>query len=95
MILIGEARQVVVRLRLEIGARDAALSLRVEQRQPALIEERVDKGGNEDGLAGAGETGDAQAQGRRRKARRKVLETARRHAGAVSERSPFQLANAP
>ena len=52
MILIGEARQVVVGLRLEIGARDAPLRMGVEQRQARLIEQRVDEGGDEHGLAG-------------------------------------------
>ena len=73
MVLIGETRQVIVGLRLKIGAGDAPLRLRVEQRQPCLVEQGMDDGSNEDGLAGTGKTSDAETQGWRGEARRKVF----------------------
>ena len=90
MVLIGKARQVIVRLRFEIGAGDAALRLRIEQSQPCLVQEGMNEGGDEDGLAGTGKAGDAKAKARRGEARRKVPEAARREAGAVEERGAVQ-----
>ena len=53
MALIVEARHVVVGLRLEHRRRDAAARIGPEKRQAAAMQEIVDEGGDEDGLAGA------------------------------------------
>ncbi len=60
MVLIGEARHIVVRLRLQDGPRNAPGGICPKQRQSAAMDEIVHQSGNENGLAGPGETGDAQ-----------------------------------
>ncbi len=81
VLLVGEARHAVVGLRLQIGARDAALGHGREERQPAAHQEVADERRDEHGLARAGEPGDAEAHGRRHQvgeARARLSERARR-----------------
>ena len=51
----------------------------------ALVEERMNECGDEDGLAGARKAGDAEPQGRIAEAAGEILEAARRDAGAVDD----------
>ena len=60
--LVVEARHRVVGLRLEVGALDAPLGLGHEERQPPAGDEVADQRGDEDGLAGARQPGDAEPQ---------------------------------
>ena len=60
--LVVEARHRVVGLRLEVGALDAPLGLGHEERQAAAGDEIADERGDEDGLAGARQPGDAEPQ---------------------------------
>ncbi len=60
--LVVEARHLVVRLRLEVGALDAALGFRHEERQASAGDEIANERGDEDGLAGTGQPGDAEPQ---------------------------------
>ena len=64
MPLIVEARHLIVRLRLEIGAEHAAVGDGVEERHAGARHEVVHERGDEHGLAGAGEAGDAEPDGR-------------------------------
>ena len=65
MVLVLEARHRVVRLLLEEGAGDAAGFLRLEQRQPAAMDQIVHEGRDEHRLAGARQASDAEPQRRR------------------------------
>ena len=60
MVLIVEARHRVVGLRLEPGARDPAGGEGLENRKAAAAGQAVDQRGDEDGLAGARQAGDAE-----------------------------------
>ena len=62
--LVVEARHRVVGLRLEPRARDAHAAQRREHRQPPAMQQLMHQRGDEDGLAGAGEAGDAEPDGR-------------------------------
>ena len=65
MRLVVEARHLVVRLRLEMAGEDAPLRIGREEGQPPARDEVPDERGDEDGLARAGEAGDAEPQRRR------------------------------
>ena len=71
MILVLEARHRVVGLFLQEGAGDAPGFLRLEQRQPAAMDEIVDQRRDEHGLAGARQAGDAEPQRWREQRRRR------------------------
>ena len=86
MALVVEARHGVVGLRLELGAGDAAGGIGLEERQPAAMDQIVDQRGDEDGLAGAGEAGDAEPDRRRDEACGAVGEVGERQAGLVGDR---------
>ena len=60
MLLEGEARHGVVGLRLQVGREDAALGGGAQLRHPAALEQVRDQRGDEHGLAGAAEAGDAE-----------------------------------
>ena len=62
VLLVVEAGNRVVGLRLEIGALDAALGLRKKEGQPAPRHEIADERGNEHGLARARQPGHAEAE---------------------------------
>jgi hypothetical protein len=62
MVLVLEARNRVVGLLLQDRARDAAALLGLEQRQAPPMDEIVDERGDEHGLAGARQSGHADAQ---------------------------------
>ena len=64
MRLIGEARHRVVRLRRQPGAGDPSRCHGLEDREASAAEEAVHQRGDEDGLAGAGQPGDAKTHGR-------------------------------
>ena len=64
VVLVGEAGDGVVGLRLQVGGEDAVLGLGLELRHAAAVEEVGDERGDEDGLAGAAEAGDAEADHR-------------------------------
>jgi len=64
MRLVVEARHRVVGLRFEPRASDAAVRQRLEHRQPPAMQQLMHQGGDEHGLAGAREAGDAQPHGR-------------------------------
>ena len=68
VVLVLEARHRVVRLLFQHGARDAAGFLRLEQRQPAAMDEIVHEGRDEHRLAGPRQAGDAEPQRRRNEA---------------------------
>ena len=88
VLLVGKARQAVVGLRLEIGARDAALRHGGEERQAAAGDQVAHQRGDEHGLAGARQAGDAEAQRRRHgvgKARARAPQRARRRVGDVGK----------
>ena len=51
MVLVGEARQLVMHLRLEVGPRDAPVGIGVEQRHAPAVHQGMDKRGDEHGLA--------------------------------------------
>ena len=61
VVLVLEPRQVDIGLRLQVGAGDAALGLGVEQRQAGGVDQVVHQAGDEHGLAGARQAGDAEA----------------------------------
>src|SRR6185437_9978023 len=54
MVFILEARDGVIRLFLEEGPGNAARLLSLEKRQPSTMDQVMDEGGDEDGLARAG-----------------------------------------
>ena len=60
MVLVIEARHRVVGLRLEPGAGDPPGRKRLEHRKAAAAREAVDQRGDEHGLAGARQAGDAE-----------------------------------
>ena len=60
MVLVVEARHRVVGLRLEPGAGDPSGGERLEHRKAAAAGEAMDQRGDEDGLAGARQSGDAE-----------------------------------
>ena len=62
MLLVGEARHGVIRLRLEPHANDTALGGGRQHRQARRGEEIVDERGQEHRLAGARQPGHADAQ---------------------------------
>ena len=62
MVLEGEARNLVVRLRLESGPRDAPFGRGGEDRQSRARDQIFDQRGEEHRLAGAREAGDAETQ---------------------------------
>ena len=64
VVLVGEAGDGVVGLRLQVGGEDAVLGLGLELGHAAAVEEVGDERGDEDGLAGAAEAGDAEADHR-------------------------------
>ena len=78
MRLVVEARHRVVGLRLEPRAGDAAARQRLEHRQPPAMQQLMHQRGDEHRLAGAGEAGDAEPDGRIEQAR---AEFAQRAAG--------------
>ena len=63
MLLVGESRHRVVRLRLEMRPGDAAFRGGGQHRQARARDEIVDKRGQEHRLAGARQAGHADAQG--------------------------------
>jgi len=63
VLLIGKARQVIIRLRLEVGPGDAALGISFKYGQAASPGEGMNQCGDENGLTRSGKSGDAQAQG--------------------------------
>ena len=65
MVLVLEARHGVVGLLFERGAGDAPRFLRLEQRQPAAMDQIVDEGRDEHRLAGPRQAGHAEPQRRR------------------------------
>ncbi len=83
MLLIFEARDDLVRLRFQIGAQQAPLGGRVEERQPAAGDEIVHERGDEHGLAGAGEPGHAEPHRRRNEAGSEVADIADGIAGGM------------
>ena len=85
MLLIVEARHRIVRLRLEIDAQHAALRRRVEEGQPRAGDEIVHERGDEHGLAGAGEPGDAEPDGRRDQVAGEIADAAKSVAGGVGD----------
>ena len=85
VVLVLEARHRIVRLLLEQGARDAAGFLRLEQRQPAAMDQIVDEGRDEHRLAGARQAGDAEPQRRRDKAGRALAQRVERDQRLVGE----------
>jgi hypothetical protein len=62
MLLVGEARHRVVRLRLEPRPGDASLGGSSEHGQPRARDQVVDERGQEHSLAGARQAGDPEAQ---------------------------------
>ncbi len=60
MALISEARHRVVRLRRQMRARDPAGGIGLEHRKPAAARQAMDQRGDEYGLAGARQAGDAE-----------------------------------
>ena len=62
--LVVEPRHRVVRLRRKPGAGDAATGQRLEHRKPAAAKQAMQQRGDEHGLAGAGQPGDAETNGR-------------------------------
>ena len=64
MVLIVEPRHRVVGLGRQPRAGDAALVLRLEHRKPPAAHEAVHQRGDEDGLAGPRQPGDAEPHGR-------------------------------
>ena len=64
MILVLEARYRIIRLFLERGAGHPAGAQRLEQGQPAAMQQIVDQRRDEDGLAGTRQAGDAEPDGR-------------------------------
>ena len=63
MRLIVEAGQGHVGLGLQVDGLDPPLGLGAELRHPSALQKVRDKRGDEDGLARAGQAGDAKAQG--------------------------------
>ena len=86
VLLIGEARHVVVGLRLQPGAQDAAFAQatrRTGSRPP--FEQGVDERGDEHGLAGARQAGDAEPHGGVHEAGGEIRKPARGDARAVND----------
>ena len=77
MLLVGEARHRVVRLRLEMRARDAPFGGSAQHRQLSPGDQVVDERGDENGLARARQPGDAEPKA---SAGEKIGERARDHA---------------
>ena len=65
MLLVVEARHVIVGLGLELGAAHPPAGIGLEERQPAAMDQVVDEGGDEDGLAGPRQAGHAEPERRR------------------------------
>ena len=80
MVFIVEARHRVVGLRLQPGARDPPGGERLEDRKAAAAGEAVDQRGDEDGLAGARQAGDAEPDRRIEKVLAIVQQRPRRQA---------------
>jgi hypothetical protein len=86
VLLVGEARDCIVGLRLEVGAGDAALGHGSEKGQPPAGDQAAHEGGDEHGLARTREAGDAEPHGGRHQIgedRARALEGVRRRAGQV------------
>src|SRR5262249_41699541 len=62
VLLIVEARDVVIGLRRERGTADASARIGAEKGEATAMDQVVDEGGNEDRLAGASEPGDAETE---------------------------------
>ena len=63
MVLVVEARHRVVRLRLQLGAGDPPRGVGLEHRKAAAAGQAMDQRGDEHGLAGARQAGDAEPHG--------------------------------
>ena len=89
VVLVGEARDGVVGLRLQVGGLDAALGGGAELRHAAAVEQVGDQRGDEHGLAGAAEAGDAEPdrvlEQRAAELAERVLEAAEEAAGPPVE----------
>ena len=81
MIFIGKTREIIVGLRFEIGAGNAAT--RLKQGKSRTLGEGVDKGGDEYGFSSPRQASDAQSQGGVHKPCGKVFQTSRRYAASV------------
>src|SRR5262245_39798833 len=77
MPLVREARNDIVRLRFEIDAQQPSLSGGIEEREASARDEVVHKRGDEDGLAGTGETCDAEPDSGGYKVRGETAEAAK------------------
>ncbi|OIQ64019.1 hypothetical protein GALL_544340 [mine drainage metagenome] len=78
MVLVVEARHRIVRLRLKPGAGDPPCRQRLEHRKAPAAGEAVNQRGDEDGLAGARQSGDAEPDRRIEKMVAEVLQGPRR-----------------
>ncbi len=63
MVLVVEARHGVIRLRREVGFRDASARQRFEDRKSSAAHQTMDERGNENGLARTRHAGHAEADG--------------------------------
>ena len=81
MRLVVEARHRIVGLRLEPRARDAAARQRLEHRQAPAMQQLMHQRGDEHRLAGAGQAGDAEPDGRIEQAGAEFAERAPRRGG--------------
>ncbi len=95
MSLVIEAGHRVVGLRLEPRAGDAAAGIGLEQRQPAAMDEIVDERRDENGLAGAGEAGHAEAERRRPDPDRPLRQRRDGEPGLVGDGGQLHAALAP
>ena len=85
MPLIVEARHLIVRLRLEIDAGNAAMRHGIEERHAGACHEIVHERGDEHGLARAREPGHAKPDGRLDEVRGEVADIAESIDGAMGE----------
>ena len=89
MVLVVEPRHRVIGLRLKPCARDPPARQGLENRKTAAANEAVNQGGDEDGLAGARQAGDAEPDRRVEKMRRHnrtVPVADRRASSTISEK---------
>ena len=85
MRLVVEAGHGVVRLRLKPRAGEASARHRLEHRKASAAHEPVHERGDEHGLAGAGEAGDAEPDGRLPKIAAEFHQRARGQASLFDE----------
>ena len=85
MLLVGKARHRVVGLMGEMRPPDAPLGRGAESREVRAARQMMHESGGEDGLAGAREAGDAEAQGGLNELAGGLPERLRRGPGAGGE----------